>query len=44
MPRIIRSSIARQDLIEIWLYIAKENSTQVADAILARLKCSPARR
>jgi toxin ParE1/3/4 len=37
MPRIIRSSIAQQDLIEIWLYIAKENSTQVADAILARL-------
>jgi toxin ParE1/3/4 len=37
-PRILRSPEARQDLLDIWSYIAEENAPSVADAVLARLQ------
>ncbi len=37
-PRILRSPEARQDLLDIWSYIAEENAASVADAVLARLQ------
>jgi toxin ParE1/3/4 len=36
-PRILRAPEARQDLLDIWAYIARENAPSVADAVLARL-------
>ena len=36
-PRILRSPEARQDLLDIWAYVAGEAAPSVADAVLARL-------
>lgn len=36
MPHVIRSPLAEADLIEIWLYIARDNPT-AADATLDRI-------
>ena len=37
VPRILRAPEARQDLLGIWAYIARENSPSVADTVLGRL-------
>jgi toxin ParE1/3/4 len=36
-PRILRSELAKRDLLEIWSYVSRESSPQIADAVLARL-------
>jgi plasmid stabilization system protein ParE len=36
-PRILRAREARQDLFDIWAYIARENALSVADGVLARI-------
>jgi toxin ParE1/3/4 len=36
-PRILRAPEARQDLLDIWAYIARENAPSAADAVLERL-------
>ncbi len=36
-PRILRTTEARQDLLDIWSYIARESAPAIADAFLARL-------
>src|SRR5258705_13596729 len=36
-PRILRTPEARQDLINIWAYIARESVPAIADTFLARL-------
>lgn len=36
-PRILRAPEARQDLLDIWAYIAEQASASVADTFLARL-------
>ncbi|MGH7124012.1 MAG: type II toxin-antitoxin system RelE/ParE family toxin [Stellaceae bacterium] len=36
-PRIQRAPEARQDLLDIWDYIANESSASIADTFLARL-------
>lgn len=36
-PRILRAPEARQDLFDIWTYIARDNAPSVADAVLARI-------
>jgi toxin ParE1/3/4 len=36
-PRILRAPEARQDLLDIWHYLARESSTSIADTFLARL-------
>jgi toxin ParE1/3/4 len=38
MTRILRTPEARQDILDIWSYIARENAPSVADAVLARLE------
>ena len=37
MPRILRASLARTDLLGIWAHIAAESSAPIADNVLARL-------
>jgi len=37
MSRILRSPLARNDLLDIWTYIANESSTAIADGFLARI-------
>jgi plasmid stabilization system protein ParE len=37
MPRILRSPLARADLLDIWTWIADDASPRTADAYLARL-------
>jgi plasmid stabilization system protein ParE len=37
LPRILRSPEARQDLLDIWSYIAGGSTPAIADAFLARL-------
>ncbi len=37
MPRILRSSRARGDLLDIWAHIAAESAPAIADTMLARL-------
>lgn len=36
-PRIIRAPRARQDLIDIWKFVARDAAPPVADALLARI-------
>ena len=36
-PRILRSPEARQDLLDIWAYVAGEAAPALADSVLARL-------
>ena len=36
-PRILRAPEARQDLLDIWNYVAREAAPAVADSVLARL-------
>jgi toxin ParE1/3/4 len=36
-PRILRTAEARQDLLDIWVYIARESTAAIADAFLARI-------
>jgi len=36
-PRILRAPEARQDLLDIWAYIAGESAASIADAFLARI-------
>jgi plasmid stabilization system protein ParE len=36
-PRILRTPEARQDLLDIWAYLARENAPSVADTVLARI-------
>ena len=36
MPRVLRSTLAEKDLLEIWLFIAKDNP-EAADRLLDRL-------
>lgn len=36
-PRILRAPEARQDLLDIWAYIAEQSAASIADAFLARL-------
>jgi len=36
-PRILRTPEARQDLLDIWAYIARQNGPSVADTVLARV-------
>ena len=37
MTRILRAPLARNDLLDIWAYIAEQSSTSIADAFLARI-------
>ena len=37
MPRILRASLARNDLLDIWTHIAAESTPAIADNVLARL-------
>jgi len=37
MARILRSPLARDDLIEIWAYITSESSPSIADRFLSRI-------
>lgn len=37
MPRILRTPEARQDLLDIWAYIARHNAPAIADRVLARI-------
>lgn len=37
MPRIIRTPEARQDLLDIWAYIAEQSAASIADTFLARI-------
>ena len=37
MPRILRASLARNDLLDIWTYIADNSSAVTADRFLARI-------
>jgi toxin ParE1/3/4 len=36
-PRVLRTPHARQDLLDIWAYIARQNAPLVADAVLGRI-------
>jgi toxin ParE1/3/4 len=36
-PRIIRTPEARQDLLDVWTYIARESTPATADAFVARI-------
>jgi toxin ParE1/3/4 len=36
-PRILRTAEARQDLLDIWGYIARKSTPAIADAFLARI-------
>src|ERR1700693_1555556 len=36
-PRIVLAREARQDLLDIWAYIAQDNAPSGADALLARI-------
>jgi toxin ParE1/3/4 len=36
-PRIVRSPLARQDLLDLWGYLAAETSPSLADGFLSRL-------
>jgi plasmid stabilization system protein ParE len=37
-PRILRAPEAKQDLLDIWAYIACESAPSIADAFLARIE------
>ena len=37
MPRILRASLARNDLLDIWTHIAAESTPAIADNVLARI-------
>ena len=37
MSRIHRAPLARNDLLEIWAYIADQSSASIADGVLARI-------
>jgi len=37
MPRILRAPLARNDLLDIWTYIADNSSAVTADRFLARI-------
>ncbi len=39
MPRVTRSALVATDLLEIWLYIAKDNPT-AADALLDKIEAA----
>ena len=36
-PRILRTPEARQDLLDIWAYIARQSAPSIADTFLARI-------
>lgn len=37
MSRILRAPLARNDLLDIWTYIADQSSASIADGMLARI-------
>lgn len=37
MSRILRAPLARNDLLDIWAYIADQSSASIADGFLARI-------
>ena len=37
-PRLLFALEAREDLLDIWTYISRENATAIADAYLARIR------